>query len=269
MDRRGRLTYERLRNSLSRLHAVIETQFPHLKDRARVQELQRVIEDALTSARAGMSGAERLSPIQMKREVEARIVDVHERYSDIEEREECGRAAAVCVESGDTNASAFDFAVQDVAQKSPSRCSPDGGKENATPRTSAPHGLSVKKTSAVKPSAVRKTTITKRPTAANRKPPPTPVVRNNKPSSTRSTKPPPPPNPEEADHRAAAAALLGLSEKSHFHSAATPTSTTSTLPRGTKRAYSVYQDEEDTPPVNDLPTALSAPTLKQRKITPV
>ncbi|UPX18686.1 uncharacterized protein EKO05_0008978 [Ascochyta rabiei] len=279
MECRGRLTHERLCNSFERLHGAIDAQFPDRKDRNRALDLRRVIEDALTSARAAMSSAKLVSPIQLKRDVEARIVEVHERYNETDEREGHVTGPAMNgVKSEDMHPSALEsfFAsqnhtTQEPAAPSRSLLSPDSGKENTTPPTAVTQQLLSKK-----PSAVKKTTIAKR--TASKKPSST-ITGVKKHISTRrthnTTKPlpsttPSQPKTDEADRRAAAAALVGLSDRSQLYAiGATPTPTASTpSPRATKRAHPVYQKEEDVSPVSGFHTGMSAPASK-RHIPPV
>lgn len=254
MERRGRLTYERLLKSLERLQGAIETQFLERKDSGRVKDLHRVINDALATARAGMSGTAIASPVQLKRHVEARIVEVHERHNNTDEREEhtaatfdpdinCEHVAPVIAHELKTPPSHMS---QENSCLVRTLRSPNSGKENTAPTVAPTCSTSMKKPCAVKKTAIAKRTTNKRPSTAGIKKRASTRTNRSKPKvplSTNSSLP----ATDEADRRAAAAALLGLSEQSPnktFITAPIPSSS-DIVPRikGKKRAHSVYRDD--------------------------
>lgn len=252
MERRARLTYERLVSSIGRLYDAVEVQFPERKDIRRAQDLKQVIDNALRTAHAGMSGAPVALPVQLKRDIEARIVEVHEQHNEVEERKHQA--------NDDTQNSAFqshalsgDYASTSISKQKtavPTLHALDSGKENAT-ASAAPSRLH----STQKPSAIKKTTITKRVT--NSKPSTPAGIRNRptRPARNKSSIQIPTVSPisttDEADRRAAAAALLGLADHSPNSSSVTPTSSSNALTPSTgggkKRTYAVYKDDVEFP----------------------
>lgn len=253
MERRGRLTYERLVKSLERLQGAIDAQFLEQEDSGRVTDLHHVINDALLAARAGMGGTAIASPVQLKRHVEARIVEVHERHNSTEEREEHTATASNtdrnCEHMAPLTAHDLKTSPNYVAQEN-SRLvrtsrSPDSGKENAVPAAAPTRNTSMKKPCAVKKTAIAKRATSKRPSTAS--------IKKRASTRTNRSKPKVPlsiasslPATDEADRRAAAAALLGLSEQSPnkpLVTAPTPSSSDMTSrTKGKKRAHSVYRD---------------------------
>lgn len=248
-ERRGRLTYERLINSLERLHGAVGAQFPDLKDAGRAQDLQRAITDVHTTARAGISGAFVASPAQLKQEIKAHVTQIHERHDAIDEAEGHAqddaqiRALSSSAASGNLNPS-LALSEQTPALKR-ARGTRDSNKENAaspaTPCFQPP---------ARKLSAVRKTTITKRATSSK-----SPITAGIKKRPSRSTRSKlavhdltvtPQPSTDEADRRAAAAALLGLAEHSPETSFTSFTSSSRGITpptAGRKRTHRVYEDD--------------------------
>ena len=249
MERRSRLTYERLVHSLERLHSAVDAQFPDPEDTERVQDLRRVINDTLTTARAGISGATAESPVQLKRDLEARIVEIHERHSTANG---CDDQIKVGIKNLRPTSSNKHTSPNPSTQKTHASrrnsYSPEGGKENAKPAiTPSNHPLT--KTL----SAVKKTTIIKRPSS---KPTGTDSVKKRSFRTTRNkTKPltpaiAPSTATDEDNRRAAAAALLGLAEHSPETSFTSFTTATTSSPSVVvpstsvrKRARVVYEDE--------------------------
>ena len=249
MERRSRLTYERLVHSLERLHSAVDAQFPDPEDTERVQDLRRVINDTLTTARAGMSGATAESPVQLKRELEAHIVEIHERHSNTNGCDDQIKAGIEDLRSASSNKhTSLNPSTQKTYVSGRTSYSPEGGKENAKPAVT-PSNHSLTKTL----SAVKKTTIIKRP---NSKPTGTDSVKKRSFRTTRNkTKPLTPAiasftATDEDDRRAAAAALLGLAEHSPETSFTSFTTATTSSPSvvvpstsGRKRARDVYEDD--------------------------
>lgn len=249
MERRSRLTYERLAHSLERLHSAVDAQFPDPEDTERVQDLRRVINDTLTTARAGMSGATAESPVQLKRELEAHIVDIHERHSTTNGYDDQRKAGIKSIRPTSSNEHpSLSPSTQKTHASRRISHKPEGGKENAKPAiTLSNHPLT--KTL----SAVKKTTITKRPSS---KPTGTDSVKKRSFRTTRNkTKPLTPAiapftATDEDDRRAAAAALLGLADHSPETSFTSFTTATTSTPSvvvpstsGRKRARVVYEDD--------------------------
>ncbi|KAF1923867.1 uncharacterized protein M421DRAFT_9304 [Didymella exigua CBS 183.55] len=273
MERCGRLTYERLINSLGQLYGAVGAQLPDLKDAGRVQDLQQVISDALTTARTGMRGALVASPAQLKRKVKAQIADIHERHDTIDEAEAHAQDDTRATFSSST---ATGNANPSLSQQTPAskrtRGVRDSSKENAVP----PAAPSPEPTSR-RLSAIRKTTITKRVTST--KSPTTAGIKKRPTRTTRSKAAPqnvtatPLPFTEEDDRRAAASALLVLSEHSPETSFAPFTSplsgTTPSTASSKKRTHSIYEDNTSspyTPPSQDLPR--SSPPPKRHILAP-
>lgn len=176
MDRSGRLSYARLVASLERLSASVSVKFPQAKDTGRARDLQQAIKDTLADAHAGAQGAPIAPPVQLKRKLEARIAAIHNQH---------------------------DSSPTDADPATSMRAPSNSEKENSTPPTVP--------TCAVprRVSAVKKTTITARPTrsttgagvkkrASRSKPP---IQAKHLTRSTAS---------DEADRQAAAEALLEL-----------------------------------------------------------
>ena len=234
MERRGRLTYERLINRLERLHGAVETQFSKHKDIERVQDLQRTITDALAAARAGRSGAVVESPVQLKRDVEARIVEVHERYSEIDGQDNYASEASNKHTSLST--------TKKISAPGRISCSPEGSKENTSPPPVLFQHPPIKKLSAVRKTAIIKRTNSKPSTAVG-------VKKHS--ARPNCNKPALHPATDEADRHAAAAALLGLAEHSPeklFTSTTVATSSSSVLTPSTggkKRTRFAYEGKMD------------------------
>ena len=272
MARHGRLTHERLVVSLERLHGAVEAQFPELKDIQRAQDIQRVIKDALTAARAGMSGASVASPVQLKREVEARIVGVHERHNELEERDDSSNSSAVELFSTSGRHTSLPTSQQKTPAPRRTRHTLERGKENTTPTAPSQQPFLPKL------SAIKKTTITKRATSS--KPSTTAGNKKRHSRNTRNkptTQPPaatPLPISDEADRRAAAAALLDLAEHSpetSFASAASlssdATSSSGATPStGGKRARDVYENNGTSNHTNHFPECASSSPAQKRYI---
>ncbi|KAF2627166.1 hypothetical protein BU25DRAFT_458963 [Macroventuria anomochaeta] len=273
MGRHGRLTHERLVTSLERLHGAVGVQFPDSKDFERAQNLQRVIKNALTAARAGMSGASAATPVQLKREVEARIVEIHERHNEIDEQEEHANKdtanSALHSSAANINHPSLNPSMWNNAAPRRTPCTPDSGKENTTPPAAPSQHPATRKSSAVK-----KTTITKRVPSSK---PSTIAGIKKRPSRTTRTKPAaqlPITTPllatDEEDRRAAAAALLGLAEHSPDSSFIARSSSSDITPStGGKRARCVYEDDvifNDTNHSQEF--ASSSPVQKRRVLGP-
>ncbi|KAF1350592.1 hypothetical protein EJ07DRAFT_184050 [Lizonia empirigonia] len=277
MDRRGRLTYERLSNSLERIQGAAKVQFSEPKDRERAQDLQRVINDALAAARAGMSGAAMAPPVQLKREVEARIVEVHERWNEVcEQREYAAEGVQKIHKIGSSSLNGVEASMGASLRKTsaPGRTarSPESGKENVTPPAAYAPQDTAKKISAVKKTLITKRATTKKPssTAGVKKRPLTRTIRS------KSTAPPIPTatllSADDAECRAAAAALLGLSEQSSstpFLTAA-PSSTSVLIPPiyGKKHTHAVYAEAPQSPCSPNQFHPSSSPAPKRRLIAP-
>ncbi len=261
MERHSRLTYERLVNTFIRLQGAIKVHFPDSQHRERASDLQSTIDDALNLAHDGMSGAYVISPVELKRQVEAKIQEIHERHDAIEEHDNVPSTSDVNTAAG-PSAAASNPHPSLGGNSSLTRNAPvlrrtsrtlNKGKENATPSAVPAQPLVPKK-----PSAVVKTTITKRPT-----------------SKRYTTYPPPPESPlSDADERrAAAAALLGLcTQPSPVLSFGTPytppSSTTVSADKGKKRARSDFEDQEspDSTRAQDPTTEASSPPAPKRRM---
>lgn len=277
MDRRGRLTYERLSNSLERIQGAVKNQFSEPKDRERAQDLQRVINDALAAARAGMSGAAMAPPVQLKREVEARIVEVHERWNEVCEQREYAAEGFQKIDK--IGSSSLDGVGASMGASLPRTSAPgrtarsrESGKENVTPPAAHAPKDAAKKISAVKKTPITKRATTKKPssTAGVKKRPLTRTIRS------KSTAPPIPTATQlpadDADCRAAAAALVGLSEQSISAPLVTaaPPSTSVLIPpiHGKKRTHAVYAEAPESPCSPNQAHPSDSPAPKRRLLTP-
>ena len=201
-----------------------------------------------------MRGAPGASPVQLKRELEACIEEIHSRS----EMDALTKSSTL-VSSADSHnhASSRSATRKDSAPRRARGSSDSSGKENASP-PAAP-------SPARKLSAVRKTPITKRTaTRAGVKPHPSRSARSKPTLQTAAA--PPLPATDEADRRAAAAALLGLAEHSPETSFTSFASSGSvfTPSSGEKRTREVYEDEHPPFAARPFPDRSGSPASPKR-----
>ncbi|KAF3044126.1 hypothetical protein E8E12_010146 [Didymella heteroderae] len=271
MERRCRLTYERLISSLERHHDAITVQLPELKDAGRVQDLQTAINVALTTARAGMSGAPVASPAYLKQELKAQITSIHERCDALD------KASA-----HDTHIGVFTPSTISGKKDSPLTSSEqipalkrahgtrDSSKENSVPPAAlAPHATTRKL------SAVKKTPITKR--APISKPPTNTGIKKRSAPNTRSKASTqdltdtPLSATDDAERLAAADALIGLKHSpetslTSFTSSTTSSSFFTPSANSRKRAHSVYEDDASSLHVPQSQEPVSSPPTPERRV---
>lgn len=274
-ERRGRLTYERLINSLERYRDVVTSQLPELKNAERIRDLQLAINFALTAAHAGMSGALVASPAQLKRDLKAQIANIHARCDVVDKAPVQACDSAVQINACTSSASGGNHVSSPSLphQISEPKCAHsicEGSKENVVlPTTSVPQPATRRV------SAVRMTPIIKR--AASSKSPTNPGTKKHsdrKIRSKTSTQDPITtslPAPHDAE-LAAAGALIELKrspETSSPHLASSISSTSFVTPSANvnKRDYSFYKDGTSSPylPQSQEP-ASSSPTPERRML---
>ena len=276
MERRGRLTYERLITGLERHHDALLTQLPDLKDAGRVQNLQQVINVALKAARAGMSGALVASPARLKQELKAQIADIHAQCDAIDEASaQAHDGTQISAFTSSALISNHESSLPSTQQTpAPKRAhgARDSSKENAVPPAA-----SVPQSATRKVSAVRKTPITKRvsssksTTNAGIKKRPARNTRSK--GSSQDVTATPLSAPDDAQLAAAGALIeLNRSPETSFNTLTSSTSSSSFITpstNGKKRAYSVYEDDTSSPylPQSQEP-ASSSPAPKRRMLAP-
>jgi hypothetical protein len=276
-ERRGRLTYGRLITSLERHYDAVATQLPELQDARRVQILQRAINVALNTARAGLSGALVASPAQLKQELKEQIAETHVRCDAVDDasvQAHDGAPDGVQINACTSSVSSgnHDSLLASCQQIAPERArgARDSSKENAVPPT-AP----VAQPATRKVSAVRKTPITKRAASSN---PTTNTGIKKRPArdtcskaSTKDHTATPLPVPDNAD-LAAADALIELkrSPETSFTLLASSSSSSTVITPSTnrkKRANSVYEDDTSPPHLlQSQELASSSPGPKRRML---
>jgi hypothetical protein len=273
MERRGRLTYERLITSLERHREALLTQLPELKDAGRVQNLQQVINVALNTAHAGMSAALVASPAQLKQELKAQIANIHAEYdvayeASVQAREGTEISAFISSASLGNHESSLPSTQRTPASKR-AHGARDSSKENAVP-PAAP----VTQPATRKFSTVRKIPITKR--AASSKPPTNAGIKKRPARNTRSktsiqdVATTPLSAPDDAQ-LAAAGALIELNHSSET-SITTLTSSVSSFnfitpsTSGKKCTYSVYADGTSSPYATQSQEPLSSSPVPKRRI---
>jgi hypothetical protein len=284
IERRGRLTYKRLISSLERHEGAIVAQLPDLKDAGRLQDLQRAINDALTTARAEMSNAQAIAPALLKQELKAHIADIHQRHDALDEaraQAPGGTQSSVFAASTASGNSTLSLASsQQIPAPRRTRGTRDSSKENAVPSAALSSQPVTHKIS-----AVRKTPIIKR--AKSSKPSTNTGIKKRPARTTRSKAAVPdvtatrPPTTDDADRDverdAAAAALIGLaahSPESSFTSLSSSNSSSSFITpstSGKKRTYSVYKDDTSSQPnIHPSPQGFpsSSPAPKRRMLAP-
>jgi hypothetical protein len=198
----------------------------------------------------------------LKREVEARIVEIHERYSEINEQDNYANEV--------NNKHTSQSTTKKIPAPGRTSYSPEGSKENSSPPPAPFRHPPIKKLPAVRKTATIKRTISKPSTAASVKKRPARPTRN-KPAFQSATATPLAAT-DEVDRHAAAAALLGLAEHSpetmftSFTAVATSSSSDLTPSTGGKKSTrSMYEDKmESSKHVASQEYVSSSPTPKRR-----